>query len=488
MQQAATRRAQSTRVTSPVRSSGATLLACVAASVAVCLPCFWQSRIQAGDLSSHVYNAWLAGEIHLGRLPGLVVVRQWTNFLFDAILSALIRIAGYSLGQKLAVAASVLLFFWCAFAFVSVVAKRRPWHMMVPLAMLAYGWVFHMGFLNYYIAVALSLAALAACWRGPDRRSIWAVPLLTAAAMAHALPVAWAIGAILYVWTVRRFRNHAPFATFVVASVVIIATGFLLAWRFETRHSLQQAFASTGADQFAVFGAKYAAICAGVLLFWFALWRDLRKRFGYGRILSSPSFQLFAITAATVVILPTAVLLPQYEHGLMYIADRMSLIIGVLICAMLARAVSSTRQKVLIACVAVLFFVWIYRDTALANRTETKISSALSQLPQGARVLSSFQDTQSRVNPLAHAVDRACIGRCFSYGNYEPSTRQFRVRAVALNPYVVSRYVDADAIQSGTYRVQPQDIPAYQVAWCDGRNEICVQPLSAGVLNGTAKP
>jgi len=30
---------------------------------------------------------------------------------------------------------------------------------------------------------------------------------------------------------------------------------------------------------------------------------------------------------------------------------------------------------------------------------------------------------------IAHSVDRACIGHCFSYSNYEPSSGQFRVRA-----------------------------------------------------------
>jgi hypothetical protein len=31
----------------------------VPVSLGLLLPCYWQPRIQAGDLSSHIYNAWL---------------------------------------------------------------------------------------------------------------------------------------------------------------------------------------------------------------------------------------------------------------------------------------------------------------------------------------------------------------------------------------------------------------------------------------------
>lgn len=487
-QQAATRQAPIKAERSAVPTSRSAGLAATGISALVIIPCFWQSRIQAGDLSSHVYNVWLANGIKAGKLPGLTIVSQWTNVLFDVFLGKAVQATGYALGQKLAVAAAVLVFFWSAFGFVTVVSERRPWHMMLPLAVFTYGWVFHMGFFNYYISAAFSIAALAVCWHGPNRKSLFAVPLLALGTLAHALPVAWAVGAILYVWLSGALRNRAPFATFAIAFASTVGLSLVLTKRFQTRHSLQQVFAAAGADQVVVFGTKYVVICIALLLFWFALWRDLRKRFGYSQILASQSFQLFAITVATIVILPTAVLLPGYEHGLMYIADRMSLIIGVLVCAMLGRAVPTKPQRVFIACIVLLFFGWTFRETARANAVESKISAALLQVPQGSRVLSSFQDSQSRVNPLSHAVDRACIGRCFSYGNYEPSTKQFRIRATAPNPYVASAYIDADAIQNGNYRVQPQDPPVFQIAWCKGDQEICIQPLAAGVMNGTGKP
>jgi len=42
----------------------------VLASVLLVVPCYWQSRLQLGDLSSHIYNAWLAQLIESGASPG----------------------------------------------------------------------------------------------------------------------------------------------------------------------------------------------------------------------------------------------------------------------------------------------------------------------------------------------------------------------------------------------------------------------------------
>ena len=41
-------------------------------SILVLLPVYWQPRVQAGDLSSHIYNAWLAQLIEAGRTDGHV--------------------------------------------------------------------------------------------------------------------------------------------------------------------------------------------------------------------------------------------------------------------------------------------------------------------------------------------------------------------------------------------------------------------------------
>ena len=87
-------------------------------SILVLLPVYWQPRVQAGDLSSHIYNAWLAQLIEAGRTDGLEIVRQTTNVLFDLMLGTLLRWFGAEIAQRLAVSIAVLVFVWGAFRFV----------------------------------------------------------------------------------------------------------------------------------------------------------------------------------------------------------------------------------------------------------------------------------------------------------------------------------------------------------------------------------
>src|SRR5436305_2611044 len=118
------------------------------ASVLLLIPCFWQARLQAGDLASHIYNAWLVQLAEAGQAPGLAVVPQTTNVLFDWMLSAGLRTLGAGTAQRIAMALAVLTLVWGAFRWIQVVAGRPPWHLLPALAMLAYGWVFHAGFCN----------------------------------------------------------------------------------------------------------------------------------------------------------------------------------------------------------------------------------------------------------------------------------------------------------------------------------------------------
>jgi hypothetical protein len=87
---------------------------------------------------------------------------------------------------------------------------------------------------------------------------------------------------------------------------------------------------------------------------------------------------------------------------------------------------------------------------------------------------------------IQHTVDRACIGYCFSYGNYEPSSLQFRVRARAGNPFVLANFNDASATERGEYVVQPKDLPVFQIYECDGDRtaDLCMHLLVAGEKNG----
>src|SRR3954454_7194572 len=117
-------------------------------SILLLAPVYWQPRLQAGDISSHIYNSWTSQWIETGRTQGMSNAHQTTNVLFDLMVSSLFRLGGAEFAQRVSVSIAVLIFVWGAFRFIAVVSGRRPWHMIASVAMLAYGWVFHMGFFN----------------------------------------------------------------------------------------------------------------------------------------------------------------------------------------------------------------------------------------------------------------------------------------------------------------------------------------------------
>ena len=91
-----------------------------------------------------------------GPRPGLWTAPQHTNVLFDILLSNLGPVFGWWAAEKLAVSAAVLIFFWGAFALVAAAVQRPPWSLLPCIALITYGWTFHLGFFNYYLSLGLS--------------------------------------------------------------------------------------------------------------------------------------------------------------------------------------------------------------------------------------------------------------------------------------------------------------------------------------------
>src|SRR5215471_17113713 len=95
-------------------------------SAFVLLPCFWHKSIEAGDLPSHTYNAWLAQLIARGQAPGLYIESRWDNILPDIALAKLGALAGFLVAEHIVVALAVLIFFWGGFALISVATGQPP--------------------------------------------------------------------------------------------------------------------------------------------------------------------------------------------------------------------------------------------------------------------------------------------------------------------------------------------------------------------------
>jgi hypothetical protein len=450
------------------------------------VPCFWQVRIQAGDLSSHLYNAWLAQLIEHGQAPGLTLARQSNNVLFDLMLSALMRAWGAAAAQRIAVSIAVLVFFWGAFAFVwsssRPQAGRAPWQLAPCLAMLTYGWVFRMGFFNFYISLGLCFGALALLRRPKPWAVAAAVGMLGVAYVAHVLPVVWALGLLVYGRVARALPPRRRLLLMSGALGALALAGWLLGALFPTRRGVDQVVAMTGADQVWLYGRCYILLSLALLAVWALCFRRVLNTRGVARALLDVRFQLCGLCAASLVLLPAGVLLPGYRSSLDYVSERMSLGGAVLFCALLASVRLPKPLVGAMAAIAVVFFGLSYADERALNQVETEMARAVAQLPPGQRVVSAVAAPESRIRSLDHVVDRICVGRCFSYANYEPSTAQFRVRAYHQNPIIVSNYGESYHIQKGEYVVKPRDLPMYNIDLCDpASQQICVAPLRAGV-------
>ncbi len=456
----------------------------VLASVLALLPCWWQAHIQAGDLSSHIYNCWLAQLVEAGKLPGLVVVGQLTNVLFDFILGGLFRSLGPDLAQRIAVSIAVLIFVCGAFAFASAASGTRAWRVLPFIVMLAYGWVFHMGFFDFYLSLGLCLCGLAIAWKLTPQRLAMAAPFFILALLAHALAFAWGAALLLYLLASKWLGPAKHLQLLLGALAALTAARIVVSLAWPTHWAADQILLVTGADQLRIFDDKYYALFFALLAIWILLAFELIRNTGAARVRAGVPFQLFLLSAAGVLLLPGRIAIPGYRHALVYIAERMSLPAAVCLCALLAAARFRMFHQWAVGAITLAFFFLLFHDERALNAFEDRIGQVVATLPPGQRVLLGVDDDSlTRVNAVTHMIDRACIGRCYSYGNYEPSTWQFTVRAMAPNPFVASTYRDSFEMQTGQYVVKPSDVPLYQVTVDDGGN-VGVVSLPAGAPNG----
>ena len=139
------------------------------------------------------------------------------------------------------------------------------------------------------------------------------------------------------------------------------------------------------------------------------------------------------------------------------------------------------------AVIAAVFFVFLYQDTTVLSRLESNAEALTAQLPVGTRVMGTiFAPADSRIQFIDHVLDRACIGRCFNFGNYEASSGQFRVRVSAANPIVTASADDSEAISGGDYDVEDQDLPLKEIYQCNAADfaKLCIRDLESGEKNG----
>ena len=452
-------------------------------SAVLLIPCFWQSRIQATDLSSHIYNAWLASQIHQGLAPGLWIAPQSNNVLFDLVLEWLLVHVGANAAQRIAVSASVLVFGWGAILFIFRAARRNWWFAAPCVAMLSYGFIFHVGFFNFYLSMGLCSWYLAIFWETSWRIRAAILPILIVAWLAHPFPVVWAVGISAYIALASRFQPRRRHLIFILGLAVLVSTRYILVHRYKHAWSWEQIYFATGANQIDVFGTKYLLPYACLLFIWLLLFRRLVKTEGMAAIFTAIPAQLWLLNAAAILLLPDVVMFPQFALPFGFIVQRLSLGAAVMLCAVLVSAPSGKFEKIALVSVAILFFSFLYSDHRELNRMEDRIDAAISQLPPGQRVINTPSSNFLRSFSFHHDLDRACIGHCFSYANYEPSTLQFRIRAKPGNGIVMDNYSDVAAVEAGSYVVRANDLPLYLLYEC-GERDVCLSSLQAGDTTG----
>jgi len=456
-------------------------------SVLILIPCFWHRHIEAGDLGSHIYNAWLAQLIEHGQAPGLRIAYPSTNILFDSLLSGLAKVFGLHAAEIISVAITVLIFFWGAFALAAAATRRAPWLLTPLIAMVAYGWTFEMGFFNYYIALGLSFFALAILWRGTLRECAVAIVLIPFIYVAHPLGVIWLIAAAAYVRVASLIPPRVQLLLVAAATAALYLLRLYLSHHFVVGAAYDPLQLFNGGDQFVLFGGRYkivevlCGIFVAVALAIDVIARRHERNFWHAYLIP---IELYAIAEVAVFLLPDGVRIPSQPAALALITERLTSISAVLICCVLGAMLPRKWHLIALAGIAAVFFTFLYRDTAVINRMEAQVAGLIKTLPPDQRVLATIlKRDESRVL-VQHIVDRECIGHCFSFGNYEPASTLFRVQSLPGNKYAMTDFEDVASMEAGDYQVQSEDLPAYQIYQCSKDwTKLCIRPLAAGELN-----
>lgn len=481
--------------TKPLAAQRSLILTIATVSLSLLVPCIWLAHIESTDLASHLYNAWLARLIAAGHLPGLWMNHQLTNVVFDHLLTWLLGALGPLAAERIAAYIAVLVFFWGAFSFICEASGRHPWFLLPCLAILAYGRVFYLGFFNFYLSVGFSFAALALLWKPNPWRWALGIVAILVACCCHPLGAAWAIATALYVCLAHNSRRKVQATLFAVSVLALAAIGLIQKLRFPNPppsfgERIRHLIAALGWDQAIPFTRAFSVISyrsleLGILaiLGWLLAARFVKQ----SRLSIGLPIQLYALSCCALLFLPYKFHLTiLFPTELAFIEDRLSLIAAVLACAVVADTYPVKWQRAMLVILAAMYFALIYQDQRALNQIEGNITRLVSQLPSRQRVVAFLPYTgvvgQDDVNSM---VDRACVGRCYSYGDYEPSSRQFRIRAARDNAFVLSSARDVGKLGAGTYVVQPRDLPLYQIYWCaPATKNLCIRPLTAGEVNG----
>ncbi len=463
--------------------------AVVLVSALLLVQCFWHSRIQAGDLGSHVYNAWLAQLIEHHQISGLMIARQGSNVLFDLLLLHTANLAGFVAAEKIVVGLAVLVFFWGSFSFLAAASGRPPWLLMPFLFVLSYGYVFHMGFMNYYLSIGLALFALALSWRGEAGNWLAAVALSAVSFLAHPLGFLLAATVSAYIWIWRILPRWWRLAVPALALTGLVALRFFFASHqaFEADWRATGFLQLLGQDQLNLFGRRYE-ILSWVALAWgtvcaLAAIYDWSFREKVPSATLRLALELYLVAVVATFCLPENLRTNIYAGWIGLLVSRLTLVTAIFALLILASLRLPRWSAYGASLLGAVFFLFLYQDTGTLDRMEANARVVVQQLPVGTRIVAVASPPGDwRIEFIHHSIERACIGRCFSFANYEPSSLQFRIRALPGGFFVTDSADKSEAMSNGEYLVQKDDLPLTSIYQCDDADftRLCAHALREG--------
>jgi len=341
-----------------------------------------------------------------------------------------------------------------------------------------------MGFFNFFLSLGISFFALALIWSGKRADALLALALTPLLWLAHPLGLAWLVAATLYVVVTRKLRPGRQLGPMLGAALAIVALREFITLRWKGLFWKAPFYTRNGTDQLVLYAPAYrsvaflllAAAAAFLLLSAAQRWQD-----GDRSLTIAVSSQLYLLSVWALIVLPDAVFLPSYTVPVTMIIERFSLVAAVLGCAVLAGMKPHRLHALVFTLIALFFFGLYYEDTLRVNRMEQQVESLVAQLPPGQRVIATIYPLPGTRIFVHHIVDRACIGHCFSYDNYEPASQQFRLRARPGNGMVTADSQEADKMKAGVYQLKADDPPLYQIYQCDSTGtKLCMRPLKPG--------
>jgi hypothetical protein len=345
--------------------------------------------------------------------------------------------------------------------------------------MFSYGVVYHLGFFNYFLGLGLGFAAITLTLRRNLASIALSVPFWAMASRSHPLPLAWSVGAVALLLLLDRLQLRHR--TYVLGMFLALVAGASLSLSLLTftqyRGSGTDMFGFTQLLVFNLHNIPIAVLTA--LLFAFALGPRLLNDSPSATLLSLPAC-LYYFACAVVLASPDMVVVPGIAQPLSILTLRLALPAAIAMLAWWNSAPPPRWLSFASAALSLAFFCMLYRDHNAASSFEEQLHLVVRKLPPHSRVVTRF-GFRSFVDFGEHMIDRACIGHCWSYMNYEPASGQFRVRVRPDSQTAIASTAHLSDLRSSSAPLAATDLPLILVQPVEGRpGEFSTQQLVAG--------